>query len=213
MNIAFINPPFLPKYSRGSRSPAVTKSGTVYYPIWLALAAGYAEQKGHEIILIDAPAEVITLEETIERLKSFKPDLAVVETSTGSITHDIDFTAQLKISFPSIINCLVGNHVTALHNEVLTQYPITDCVARNEYEETIVELADADVERKQKAIECYKSQYPQGLLDNFAVKRAKNYGKIAGIKYAEAYNQGLCLPKGAWKGTPEFLKRIKEESK
>jgi anaerobic magnesium-protoporphyrin IX monomethyl ester cyclase len=143
MNIAFINPPFLPKYSRGSRSPAVTKSGTVYYPIWLALAAGYAEQKGHEIILIDAPAEVITLEETIERLKKFNPDLAVVETSTGSITHDIDFTAQLKISFPSIFNCLVGNHVTALHNEVLAQYPITDCVARNEYEETIVELADS----------------------------------------------------------------------
>ena len=46
MNIAFINPPFHPKYSRGSRSPAVTKSGTVYYPIWLALAAGFAEKKG-----------------------------------------------------------------------------------------------------------------------------------------------------------------------
>ncbi len=45
MNIAFINPPFFPKYSRGSRSPAVTKSGTVYYPIWLALAAGVAEKR------------------------------------------------------------------------------------------------------------------------------------------------------------------------
>ncbi len=46
MNIAFVNPPFFPKYSRGSRSPAVTKSGTVYYPIWLALAAGFAEKQG-----------------------------------------------------------------------------------------------------------------------------------------------------------------------
>lgn len=76
-----------------------------------------------------------------------------------------------------------------------------------------VELADADVERKQKAIECYKSQYPPGLLDNFAARRAKNYGKIAGIKYAEAYNKGLCLPKGAWKGAPEFLKKLKDTSR
>ena len=44
------------------------------------------------------------------------------------------------------------------------------------------EMADRDVATKQKAIECYKSQYPQGLLDNFAVKRARNYGKIAGGK-------------------------------
>lgn len=143
MNIAFINPPFLPKYSRGSRSPAVTKSGTVYYPIWLALAAGYAEKMGHRIILIDAPAETIGIDETIERLKAFKPDLAVIETSTGSISRDIDFTSELKRKFPEIFTCLVGNHVTALHSEVLSQYPIADCVARNEYEETIVELANA----------------------------------------------------------------------
>lgn len=148
MNIAFINPPFLPKYSRGSRSPAVTKSGTVYYPIWLALAAGYAERRGHKIILIDAPAEVISLEQTIVRLKEFKPDLTVVETSTGSITHDITFVAELKKHFPNSFNCLVGNHVTALHNEILEQQSVADCVARNEYEETIVDLADHIINHK-----------------------------------------------------------------
>jgi len=142
MNIAFINPPFHPKYSRGSRSPAVTKSGTVYYPIWLALAAGVAEKRGNTITLIDAPAEIITVEQTIERLLPFEPNLAVVETSTGSITSDIRFVAELKKAFPSMFVCLVGNHATALHEEVLAQYPIADAVARNEYEETISELAN-----------------------------------------------------------------------
>ncbi|HTY10694.1 MAG TPA: radical SAM protein [Bacteroidota bacterium] len=141
MNIAFINPPFHPKYSRGSRSPAVTKSGTVYYPIWLALAAGVAEKRGHSITLIDAPAEIISAEQVIERLHQFRPGLAVVETSTGSISSDIRFAEQLKQTFPSIFVCLVGNHATALHEEVLNQYPVADAVARNEYEETIVELA------------------------------------------------------------------------
>src|SRR3972149_666983 len=99
MNIAFINPPFFPKYSRGSRSPAVAKSGTVYYPIWLALAAGIAEKQGHNIILIDAPAELISSEETFERLSSFKPHIAVIDTSTGSISNDIRFAEDLKRRF------------------------------------------------------------------------------------------------------------------
>jgi len=142
MNIAFVNPPFHPKYSRGSRSPAVTKSGTVYYPIWLALAAGFAEKKGHKIILIDSPAEVLNLEQTIERLKKFNPNLVVVETSTGSITADIEFVENLKSEFNNVYTCLVGNHVTALHKEVLEQYPVIDSAARNEYEETIVDLAN-----------------------------------------------------------------------
>lgn len=141
MNIAFINPPFFPKYSRGSRSPAVTKSGTVYYPIWLALAAGVAEKSGHSIILIDAPAEEISLEETITRLREFSPHLVVAETSTGSINNDIHFVATLKEKFAEIFVCLVGNHVTALHKETLEEGKFIDAIARNEYEETIVELA------------------------------------------------------------------------
>ncbi|MCU7491563.1 MAG: radical SAM protein [Ignavibacteria bacterium] len=143
MNIAFLNPPFHPKYSRGSRSPAVTKSGTVYYPIWLALAAGMAEKNGHNITLIDSPAELLSADETIERLKAFKPGLAVIETSTGSITNDISFSGKLKEAFPGLFICLVGNHVTALHYEVVSENPKIDAVARKEYEETVSELARA----------------------------------------------------------------------
>ena len=46
MNVLFLNGPYkkLP-YSRASRSPAVTKSGTVYYPIFLAYAAGLVAQR------------------------------------------------------------------------------------------------------------------------------------------------------------------------
>ena len=142
MNIAFINPPFFPKYSRGSRSPAVTKSGTVYYPIWLALAAGYAERFGHKVILIDAPAEPINLEDTIKRLTEFKPDMLVAETSTGSINNDVRFAAGLKDIFPSLFICMVGNHVTACDMETLEGNNLIDSVARNEYEETIVDLAE-----------------------------------------------------------------------
>ena len=142
MNIAFINPPFFPKYSRGSRSPAVTKSGTVYYPIWLALAAGVAEKNGHQIILIDAPAEAISVGETMNRLANFNPRIAVIETSTGSISSDIRFAEEVKKKFDNVFVCLVGNHVTAVDKDTLQQSTLVDAVARNEYEATIVDLAE-----------------------------------------------------------------------
>ena len=40
MKILLLNPPFLEHFSRPQRSPAVTKSGTLYFPMWLAYAAG-----------------------------------------------------------------------------------------------------------------------------------------------------------------------------
>lgn len=141
MNIAFVNPPFLDKYSRGSRSPAVTKSGTVYYPIWLAMAAGYAEKMGHNIALIDAPPKHLSKEETIEEIKNFVPKIIVIETSTGSISNDAKFTESLKKTIPSSFIVLVGNHVTAVHEESLRDYKCVDAIARREYEETIVHLA------------------------------------------------------------------------
>ena len=142
MNIAFISPPFFPKYSRGSRSPAVAKSGTIYYPIWLALAAGVAEKHGHTIILIDSPAEPITSEETFERLSSFNPGLVIIDTSTGSISSDIRFAEETKRRFYSAFVCMVGNHVTAVDKETMQQSEFIDAVARNEYEATIVDLAE-----------------------------------------------------------------------
>ena len=56
MQILFLNPPFKGRFSRTSRSPAVTKGGTLYYPVWLALAAGVAEKEGHSVQFFDAPA-------------------------------------------------------------------------------------------------------------------------------------------------------------
>ena len=52
MKVFFINPPFKAEYgkfSRESRSPAITKSGALYYPLWLIYAAAYTEKNGFEI--------------------------------------------------------------------------------------------------------------------------------------------------------------------
>ncbi len=115
MNILILNPPFLPKYSRSSRSPAVTKSGTIYYPLWLSYATGVLERAGHEVLLIDAPAEGTELSQIRNRIDNFKPELAVFDTSTPSIHSDVKVLEEVKSWFGGkLLTVLVGTHPSAL---------------------------------------------------------------------------------------------------
>src|SRR5690554_7962399 len=89
LKILTLNAPYYPKFSRSQRSPAVIKSGVMYYPIWLAYATGVLEQDGFEVDLVDAPAEGLTLEEVLEIAGDFQPGLVVIDTSTPSINNDM----------------------------------------------------------------------------------------------------------------------------
>ncbi|MBN1542286.1 cobalamin-dependent protein, partial [candidate division KSB1 bacterium] len=143
MKIAFINPPFLPRFSRGQRSPGVIKSGTLYYPYWLAYAAGMAEKHGHEISLIDCPAEGRSVAWLLDELLRQVPDLVVLETSTPSWESDGRLAERIKQALPESRICLTGTHVTALWQETLERFPGVDTVAVGEIDLTVAELADA----------------------------------------------------------------------
>lgn len=143
MNILLLNPPFHHKFSRPQRSPAVTKSGTIYYPIWLAYAAGVLEKAGYDIQLLDAPAQNLGLEEIRSKVRQEKPDLIVLDTSTPSIINDLNIAKDLKENSVDSFITLVGPHVTALPEETLQQSPEVDALARGEYEFILLELANS----------------------------------------------------------------------
>ncbi len=76
MKVLFLNPPFKTKhgrFSRTSRSPAITKSGTIYYPIWLCYVAGVLENAGHDVKVIDSCAYEYDLEQTLKFIAKFEP--------------------------------------------------------------------------------------------------------------------------------------------
>jgi radical SAM superfamily enzyme YgiQ (UPF0313 family) len=144
VRIALINPPFKTEYgkfSRASRSPAITKSGTLYYPIWLAYACGLLEKSGHEVLLLDSCADGLDLEATAARVEAFRPELVVLDTSTPSIAEDVRSAVRLKETSSSPFVCLVGTHPSVLTEEVMSLDLRIDCIARHEYDETLVELA------------------------------------------------------------------------
>ena len=141
MNVLMLNPPFKGRFSRTSRSPAVTLGGTIYYPFWLAYAAGVLEQKDFSVQLIDAPAQGLSVEDVIECLNNEPPQLIVVDTSTPSIYSDVQVAEQLKEKFPASFVALVGTHPSALPAETLELSEGVDAVAVGEYDYTIRDLA------------------------------------------------------------------------
>jgi radical SAM superfamily enzyme YgiQ (UPF0313 family) len=143
MKILMLNPPFLPKFSRSSRSPAVTKGGTLYYPYYLAYSTGVLEKNGFDgnVKLVDAVANGWNHEDTINFVGKFKPDLVVIDTSTPSIYNDVDVATKIKKTLSNAHITLVGTHPTRVTNETFSLSSYIDSICRDEYDYTVVDLA------------------------------------------------------------------------
>ncbi len=148
MKIYFVNPPFkaeFGKFSRESRSPAITKSGALYYPLWLIYAALYAQKHGHIIDFLDAPAKQLDEQQSLDIIRQSAIDgiLFVLNTSTPSIKSDAAFAQQLKILYPNSFTLLVGTHPSACAEETLSYTEAVDAVAIGEFDCIVTELATA----------------------------------------------------------------------
>lgn len=134
-----LNPPFLPKFSRNSRSPAVTKGGTIYYPIWLSYATGVLEKEGFDVKLIDAPAQDLSENDVIEIAKDFGPGIVVFDTSTPSILNDVKILERIK-DVTKCFTVMVGTHVSAMPDQTMKLSKKIDAIARREYDYTLRDL-------------------------------------------------------------------------
>ncbi len=144
MKIAAVNPPFMnSRFSRTSRSPAIVKSGTMYWPLWMAYGVGSLEREGHDLLFLDCPAEGISDKDLLRRLSEFNPALVFMDTSTPSVNSDLIVAETVKKALPESFLVLVGTHVSALPEKVLKEAPYVDAIAAQEYDITLVETAAA----------------------------------------------------------------------
>ncbi len=137
MRVLFLNPPFHPRFSREQRSPAVTKSGTLYYPKWLCHAAGVAIREGHDVDVVDAPAAVLSLKAVSDRIEAKGMEAVVCDTSTPSIVNDVRVVEELRAANPKLKVLMVGRHVSAMPVETFAMSPAVEAVAVREYEYTV----------------------------------------------------------------------------
>ena len=148
MKVFFVNPSFKAEYgkfSRENRSPTVTRSGTLYYPLYLIYAAAVCEKDGFEVEFLDAPAKPMTEREQYDYIASHASGtrLFVINTSTPSIVSDTAVADCLKEKYPDAFVMLVGTHPSALPDETLRNSKRVDAVARHEYDYIVRGVARA----------------------------------------------------------------------
>lgn len=142
MRIYLLNPPFTPRFGRAARWQSSPRGGTLYYPIWQAYATGVLEERYQDVRLVDAPAWRWDKEQVLADIRSFHPDLLVIDTSFSSLTNDISVAEGIKTTIPQLKTVVVGPPASQFADRILASDGV-DIVARFEYDLTLRDIAQA----------------------------------------------------------------------
>ena len=142
MRIYLLNAPFIPNFVRCGRwQGGCARGGTLCYPVWLSYATGVLEQKYIDVRLVDAIAWNWGIEEVIQDVEKFEPDLIVVDSNFSSLSNDKQVARLLK-NHCQAKTVLVGPPASQFSEKILQGEGI-DIVARFEYDFTIMEITEA----------------------------------------------------------------------
>jgi hopanoid biosynthesis associated radical SAM protein HpnJ len=119
----------------GARYQMKREVRSFWYPTWLAQPAAMVEGSR----LIDAPAHDLFWEDIAHEFD--ERDLVILHTSTPSFGQDIRTAALIKQRNPKITIGFVGAKVAVEPDKSLAASPHIDFVAREEYDFTILEIA------------------------------------------------------------------------
>ena len=138
MRTLFLQGPSLDGFDggAGARYQARREIRSFWYPTWLAQPAAMVEGSK----LIDAPPHRLALADILPEAK--QRDLVVMHTSTPSFAADTRTAAALKAANPALKIGLIGAKVAVDPEGSLKASDAIDFVARNEFDYTILEVAE-----------------------------------------------------------------------
>ncbi|HXA33866.1 MAG TPA: hopanoid biosynthesis associated radical SAM protein HpnJ, partial [Acidimicrobiales bacterium] len=138
MRTLFLHPPSYQGFDggAGSRYQAKREIRSFWYPTWLAQLAALVPGSR----LIDAPPAGLELDDVVPLVKDY--DLVVMHTSSPSFPGDVKVAEALKEANPDLQVGFVGAKVAVEPEGSLLASSAIDFVAREEYDFTVVEMAE-----------------------------------------------------------------------
>ncbi|MFZ2956017.1 MAG: radical SAM protein [Candidatus Ozemobacteraceae bacterium] len=152
MKILIANPPWREGHMFGIRSgcrfPYMTDELTwegvptyIPFPFTPAQATALLKKHGFTVEFWDAVAEGLTLDEFLERVKRYMPDIYIQEVVAPSYPNDQKIFEALRGMLPHCLLGAAGLMVTGWGPQMLEKNPTIDVGLTYEWEETILELA------------------------------------------------------------------------
>jgi len=133
----FLHPPSYEGFDggAGARYQCKREVKSFWYPTWLAQLAAMVEGSR----LIDAPPRGLKLADVLPLATEY--ELLVLYTSTPTFANDVRVAEAFRERNPSLLIGICGAHVANAPEESVTASPAIDFVAREEFDFTILEVA------------------------------------------------------------------------
>lgn len=137
MRILLINPPH---QSIGSRIP-----GELLPPLGLLAVGGPLIDAGHDVTLVNADLAPLSVDETVARVVSARPDAILIGHAGSTSAHPtiMSLTRRLRRALASVRIIYGGVFPTYHWREILDREPQIDVIVRGEGEETALRLITA----------------------------------------------------------------------
>jgi len=112
-------------------------------PIGILSIAAFLMKKGMEVDILNCtgPVKLTGTEETISRVRAFRPEMIGFTSTTSSFPDAYRQAEAIKNADPSIRIIFGGVHVSALRGSILDNFPCIDYVITGEGEKAMAELA------------------------------------------------------------------------
>jgi len=140
MKATLINPPLYQSTVR-KLGPIVESLFYNSAPLGLCYLASVLEEEKHEVKIIDAAVECLSIERVIKRITNFSPDVIGITTFTVSVYSAYELAKEIKKRFPGIKIVVGGPHITSNPTDLL-EHPEVDIAVIGEGEITIKELIE-----------------------------------------------------------------------
>jgi anaerobic magnesium-protoporphyrin IX monomethyl ester cyclase len=140
MRLALVFNPF--KYKLHEENlRVVQKYFGMFPPLSLGWVAAIARQAGHEVIIIDARTLNLSMEETLQRLKSFRPDIMGFMMTTYMFRDTLEWIRYLKKGIP--VPVVVGGYNLRVYPKESIDHPEIDYGVIEQALESVPQLLEA----------------------------------------------------------------------
>ncbi len=137
MKVSFVNP------SPNDEVSEWVKGTAAWPPLGLLYMATVLRGEGHEVSILDQPAEGLTVEGAARWVRREDPDILGFTTLSMSGRTAAKISREVKRWNPNLTIVFGSYYATFNARRVLTKYPYVDVVVRGEGERTIVDLVNA----------------------------------------------------------------------
>lgn len=108
----------------------------------LYIAASIKKHRSDEVKVVDAFCMNMDRERLVERIKSERPDIVGLSTSTHTFLGSIRALEDIARTLPGVKIAMGGYHSTFAAEQILRAYPFVDYIFKGEAENALVELLE-----------------------------------------------------------------------